>query len=157
MYDHNSIACVRSDRARLAGRVPSSAARGVGAATSSAVSRRLLVLAEEAAEAAGCHARGRRVQRRLYVARPVLAVPARAAALLPRDLLRLGRRLGELPRRGPVLVLPHHPRRPRPPERLARPLQPGHELPRLARPVTVLATCCPVRRRCKCNANMLSS
>lgn len=77
----------------------------------------MLVLAEEAAEAAGGDARGRRVQRRLHVAGPVPA--AGAAPLLPRP-----GRLGELARL--VLVLPHRPRRPGPPERLARPLQAGH-------------------------------
>ena len=82
----------------------------------------MLVLAEEAAEAAGGDARGRRVQRRLHVAgRPV---PAVAAPLLPR-ILGPGRP-GELARRRLVLVLPHRPRRPGPPVRLARPLQPGH-------------------------------
>ena len=55
----------------------------------------MLVLAEEAAEAAGGDARGRRVQRRLHVGgRPV---PAVAAPLLPR-VLGPGRLGGELAR-----------------------------------------------------------
>lgn len=106
---------------------PGSAAPALGAGAAARARLMMLVLAEEVAEAAGGDARGGRVQRRLHVPRLVPAVAARAGPLRRRPRGR-SRRLGlapELPRLL-QLVLPHHPRRPRPPERLARSLQPRH-------------------------------
>lgn len=84
----------------------------------------LLPGAEAGAEAACGDARRRRVERGRDAAggRPVPGVARGAAALDPHRL--------DLP--GEVAVaVPHHPRRSRPPERAARPLQPRHRSPLL--------------------------
>lgn len=101
-------------------------AAGDGGGGGAAAPPALAAAAEEPAEAAHGDARRRRVERRLDAPRrPVPAVPGRPAALHPRRRAAAAavRRL-DLP--GQVPVVPHEPRRARPPERLARPLQPRH-------------------------------
>jgi hypothetical protein len=92
--------------------------------------------AEEPAEAAHGDARRRRVDCGRHA--PGGAVPfvgvgvARGPAALHRLAGAVAARRLDLP--GEVLVVPHQPRRARPPERLGRPLQPRHAPRRPDRP-----------------------